>query len=349
MKQRAEGNPAAMLAVARLLRSDGQEEEALVLCRRALALAPDDAELAAKAGFFVSAAVPDWHFVIVGDEARNAAYDAALRRAVTPGSRVLEIGTGTGLLSMMAARAGAAAVTTCEANPAVAEAAATIVALNGYGDRVRVISKHSDHVDADTDMGGRADILVSEIVSNNLLGESVLPAHERAVRDLLKPGAKVIPARGAVRVALAYDARVGDRVLGTIDGFDLSPFNALAPSQRGIDIGDDRLELRGGAADLFSFDFGSADYAAPSRGELICRSKGGIVNGVAQWIMLEMDEVTRYENHPGPGAKSCWRVMFHPLAKPIETSLGQAIRIVGSHDRKMLMIWAEPADENNLR
>jgi SAM-dependent methyltransferase len=346
LKRYAEGNPAAMLALAPLLRDDGQGQEALALCRRALALAPDDAELAAKARFFIAAAVPDWHFIIVKDAARNAAYDAALRRSVTPGSRVLEIGTGTGLLAMMAARAGAAEVITCEANPEVAEAAAGIVALNGYGDRVRLVAKHSDRLDAETDMGGLADILVSEIVSNNLLGEHVLPAHERAVRDLLKPGARVIPARGTVRIALAYDNHADARGLATVEGFDLSPFNALAAAQHGINIGDERLELRGEAADLFSFDFASADYAPPAQAVLECRSNGGTVNGVAQWILLEMDEVTRYENRPAAGATSCWRAMFHPLAQPIETTAGQALRVVGSHDRTMLTIWIEPADES---
>ena len=42
-----------------------------------------------------------------GDHARKAAYDAPLRRAMPFGSRGLDIGAGTGLLAMMAARAGA--------------------------------------------------------------------------------------------------------------------------------------------------------------------------------------------------------------------------------------------------
>src|ERR1700692_3931681 len=92
LEPRTWGKPAAMLALAPLLRKDGQTEKALALCREAIALAPHDAQLAARARAFLSAGVPAWHFSIVRDQARNTAYDAALRRAVTPGARVLEIG-----------------------------------------------------------------------------------------------------------------------------------------------------------------------------------------------------------------------------------------------------------------
>ena len=78
---RAEGNPAAMMRLAALMRKDGQSEQALALCRRALALAPDDPALAARGRDFLSKDVPGWHFAIVADAVRNAAYDAALRRA----------------------------------------------------------------------------------------------------------------------------------------------------------------------------------------------------------------------------------------------------------------------------
>jgi type II protein arginine methyltransferase len=271
------------------------------------------------------------------DHARNAAYDAALRRAVTPASRVLEIGTGTGLLAMMAARAGAAAVVTCEVVPAIAEKAVEIVARNGYANRIRVIAKPSDRLDAEADMGGRADILVSEIVSNNFLSEGVLPAHERAVRDLLKPGARVMPARGKVRVALAHDS--GEtRSLAQIAGFDLSA-NELAQPIRRIIVGDGQLALRSDPADLFVFDLASARYCAPAQASVACRSTGGDVNGIAQWIALELDEATHYENRPGVAVKSNWAAVFHAFQHSIHTVPGQELRIYGAHDREQLTIW----------
>jgi hypothetical protein len=343
LESRVTGNPAAMLVLARMLQEDGQKEKALAICRSALLLAPGDLQLAAKAKSLISGTVPEWHFNIVRDEARNAAYDRAIRRAVRPHSRVLEIGTGTGLLAMMAARSGAAEVVTCEMVPAIAEKAAEIVALNGYADRVRVVAKHSEMLDAEADMGGRADILVSEIVSNNLLDQHVLPAHERAVRDLLKPGAQVIPARGTVRVALAHET--GEKNdLTDISGFDLSAFNTLAQPVRKFSVGHKQLSLRSDAAALFVFDFASARYCAPAKVSLVRRSAGGEVNGIAQWIALELDDVTHYENCPAPGAGfSCWAVLFYPFAQAVHTVPGQEFRIFGTHDRRSLTVWADTA------
>ena len=148
--------------------------------------------------------MPAWHAAIIGDRARNEAYDAALRNAIEPGMRVLEVGAGTGLLAMMAARAGAAEVVTCEINPLVAERARQIVAQNGYADRVRVIGKHSGDLKLGVDLSGPADVFVSEIISGSLLNEAVLPVMEDVVPRLLKPGAIVIPFRASIRVALAY-------------------------------------------------------------------------------------------------------------------------------------------------
>jgi predicted nicotinamide N-methyase len=332
------GKPQAMLGLARMMQEDGQGAKALDLCHDALRLAPEDAKLAALITEFITGTVPNWHFTMLRDEMRAAAYDAAMRRAVTPQSRVLEIGCGSGILAMMAARAGAKSVVTCEMTPAIAKQAAEIIAQNGYADRVRVIAKHSHKLDVETDLGGRADILVSEILGSNLLGEFVLAAHEHAVRHLLEPQAQVIPARGAVRVALAHHAHEAPN-LSNIAGFDLSAFAALARPVRRLFLGDPRLTLRSEAADLFVFDFASARYCLPAEVSLELVSAGGEVNGVVQWIALTLDEATHFENRPGPGKKSAWFAPFHSFARGVQTIPGEKIRVFGAHDRKRLTIW----------
>lgn len=338
-----EGKPAAMVALARLMGKHGDRAVALDLSVRALDLAPDDGEVRAIAAEVMSADVPRWHFDIVRDDLRNETYAAALRRAIFPGCKVLEIGTGTGLLAMMAARAGAAEVVTCESDHAIAMAAREIIDRNGYASRVRVVTKHSTELDVVRDLGGPADILVSEIVSNDLLGEGTLPVLEHATRNLLKPGAKVIPARGRVRVALAHDDEWEDARMGQVVGFDLSPFNRLAAPYREIHVGASRLMLRSDAADLFSFDFASGGPFPESNAATTLAAHGRRVTGIAQWIALDMDNEGHYENRPQPGSHSSWSSVFYPFDRPLETTPGQPVTICGRHDRGALRLWVDRA------
>jgi len=333
-------DPVALVRLAGVLSNMGHTSRARQIARRALQTAPDDAQVWICASDILGRGVPRWHFSIVQDKARNAAYEAAIKRAVTRDTKVLEIGTGTGLLAMMAARAGANQVVTCEMMPAVAETARDIIALNGYADRVRVVPKASYDLDLDEDLGGPADVLVSEIISNAMLGQDLLPVIEHAARAALKPGARVIPARGIVRVALAHDTHIRPARMGTIAGFDLSPFNGLAGTSYLINRGSSGLTLRSTPADLFDFNFQSGGPFPPARASATVTSTGGQATGIAQWIALQMDDEVRYENDPNPGATSAWGVVFRPFRTPRDYVDGEAVEIRGSHDRRDIRVWA---------
>ena len=61
--------------------------------------------------------LPRWHFPMLNDTERNLRFEAAIEKSVREGGRtVLDLGAGTGLLSLMAARAGADRVYACEAS-----------------------------------------------------------------------------------------------------------------------------------------------------------------------------------------------------------------------------------------
>lgn len=341
MAERSQGDALKLAAVASVALEHGHSARAYALARTAYGLAPGNPEVASLARPSLASDVPPWHFGIVRDEARNAAYDAAIRRAVGPGTRVLDIGAGTGLLAMMAARAGATAVASCEMNPAVADAAAEIVALNGYSDRIAILAKHSSDIDPDADLGWRADLLVSEIVSNDMLGEMVLPVMEDATARLLKPGAAMIPAAGRVRVALAHWAGFDERLPGKASGFDISPFHRLDRIPQRLGRGDPQLTVLSDPADLFVFDFASGGPFRPERTKLDLRAAGGAVNGIVQWIHLQLDALTDYENDPAPGQSSCWACLFYPLQDKLEPAEGRIVTVHGVHNRRKLRIWGE--------
>ncbi|RYD65081.1 MAG: hypothetical protein EOP58_08300 [Sphingomonadales bacterium] len=321
-------DPRGMIAIARQMIAAGDRLRALDLAKQVYAMTGGKGE----------AGVYSWHFLIPRDLGRNDAYEQALLRAIRPGSRVLEIGTGTGLLAMMAARAGATVVT-CEADPAIAATACDVIAANGYADKITVVNKHSTELDPERDVGGLADILVSEIVSNDLLSEGVLPAHEDAVARLLAPDGVVIPPRGTIRIGLARDLRDRAPRLYEASGFDLRAFNRLAAPNESVRVGMDQVALRSDATDLFSFDFATAEPRKAERRELELVSQGGRIDGVVQWIALEMDAVGRYENKPESGAVSCWGALLWRFPSPIETAPGDRITVGGAHERDRVRMW----------
>ena len=75
--------------------------------------------------------VNDWHYAMMNDRQRNDAFYAALAEVVTANSIVLDIGAGSGLLSLMAAKLGAQSVLAIEANQDIAELARAVVHDNG--------------------------------------------------------------------------------------------------------------------------------------------------------------------------------------------------------------------------
>jgi predicted RNA methylase len=332
--------PAAVLKLADAAIQLGALPKAFELYEEVLRIAPERSAEAEYARQSIVRSVPDWHARMMNDRTRNRAYDAAIRRAVTPDSLVFEIGTGAGLLAMMAARAGARQVVTCEVNPAVAEVAREIVARNGFADRITVLTKHSGAVTLD-DLGGHADVLVSEIVDDGILGEGVLSAHEAAIRDLLKPGGRVIPAWGIVRAALVDTDEAEASYLDHADGFDVRAFRKFINHRNKISSGDPHTRLASDAVDLFRFDLAAPQAIAAAQTTVTLTATGGPATAVARWIALQLDDQARYENRPDADFRSCWEIPLHPLAERVELERGEQFTVHASHDRNRVIVWTD--------
>jgi predicted RNA methylase len=133
---------------------------------------------------------------------------------------------------MMAARAGADHVTTCEENENLVAIALENVkrAHTKYPMcPVVVVAKRSTNltVGPGMDMEQRANILVSEIVDSMLLRESIIPTLRHAMDDLVQPDAIVIPWGGKLTFMVFESKEMRDtRYLdGDVSGFDLSYLN----------------------------------------------------------------------------------------------------------------------------
>jgi hypothetical protein len=137
----------------------------------------------------------------------------------------LDIGTGSGLLSMMAARAGAERIVACEMNERLAATADEIIALNGYDKQIDLFSKKSTQLKVGKEVKEKVDLIISEILDVGALGEGVLPSIRHAVHNLAKPDVKLIPSGLQLHgqlIEIPFRSRISP--VREIAGFDLSPF-----------------------------------------------------------------------------------------------------------------------------
>ena len=119
-----------------------------------------------------------YHYDMMHDLARNKKYRDALHADVQCDDFVLDIGAGSGLLSLLASRTVAQHVFACEADEMLADAARAVVDANAAEALVSIHRKRSTEliVGSGCDLPCRADLLVTEIFDSVLLGEGILPS-----------------------------------------------------------------------------------------------------------------------------------------------------------------------------
>lgn len=141
------------------------------------------------------------------DDERHKKYFEALKCTISeminqPFIQALDIGCGTGILSMMAAKAGANSVSACEMFKPMGDTAIKVIEQNKLSHIVKVVNKCSTDLEIGRDMSSKANILVTEIFDSELIGEGVLPTLRDAHNRLLTHNCKVIPASADVKVQM---------------------------------------------------------------------------------------------------------------------------------------------------
>jgi len=137
-----------------------------------------------------------WYFAhfseqerMLADRPRMAFYHAAIARHIQPGDRVVDLGTGTGILAALAARRGAAKVYAID-HSTILKHAKTLAAHNRV-ENVEFIATHSREFKAD----GPVDVILHEQMGDCLFDEEMV-ANVCDLRErMLRPGGLILPSR----------------------------------------------------------------------------------------------------------------------------------------------------------
>ncbi|XP_044264313.1 protein arginine N-methyltransferase 6 [Tribolium madens] len=167
------------------------------------------------------------HQLMLGDAPRNGAYKRAIfdNVAQIKGRTVLDVGAGTGILSVFCAQAGAARVYAVEASN-VSKIAREVIKENGFDKVVEVINSRIE----DTILPEKVDIIVSEWMGFYLLHEGMLDSVIFARDKFLKPGGLIFPESATIysapcRVPSMYD------FWSDVDGVSMKSFSEKLRSE----------------------------------------------------------------------------------------------------------------------
>ena len=168
-----------------------------------------------------------FHRHLLEDTVRTGTFIRAIQQVVRPDDTVVDLGAGTGILTMACLRAGAQKVYAIEADQLIvlAEQAAR---ANGMADRILFMNRHS----SDATLPEKADVIVSECLGLMGIGGSMIPAVVDMRRRGLKAGGGIIP-RGLSLFLVPVKSRLHYAYAHFWDqkrlyGFDLSAFQEAA-------------------------------------------------------------------------------------------------------------------------
>ena len=268
---------------------------------------------------------------------------------------VLDIGAGSGLLSMMAARAGADTVVAVEQSSHMCEVADKTIATNGLASKCLVLQRDARRMFATTSEGLRAgrkpdgeapelerkaDILVFEVFDSGLIGEGALHLTVLAKHRLLLPDARIIPASARV-FCQPIEYRVA-QCCG-IDVQRLNQYNWRADYEGvNLDMARGQWTALADPVQVFQFDFSNFEAnsmpAIASFEALV--TQPGVLNAVCLWFELQLDEHEVLTT--SPDGKGCtWQNAVY-FVDELRVTPGDHLCIEATHDTYSIAVTVRP-------
>jgi len=223
---------AAHASAAKLVKSLFEEDEKVVVPDPAFESVDNDTY------YFSSYSNLSIHREMIEDRVRTDSYRRAIEgnaAALFKGKVVLDVGCGTGILSLFACRAGAKKVVGVDMS-AMAPVAQANANANGYGGVMTVVRGKVEDVELPL-AKGEADVIISEWMGYALLYECMLETVLVARERWLKPGGVVLPDVTTV-VIEGLEAPLTPAGRGTLDfwddvyGFNFSAVKAKVPARQ---------------------------------------------------------------------------------------------------------------------
>ncbi|KAK0513452.1 hypothetical protein JMJ35_004438 [Cladonia borealis] len=230
------------------------------------------------------------HEEMLKDEVRTKSYQSAIyqNKHLFKDKIVLDVGCGTGILSMFAVKAGAKHVIGVDMSTII-EKAREIVEVNGMSSKITLLQGKMEEVELPFP---KVDIILSEWMGYFLLYESMLDTVLYARDKYLATGGLIFPDKATIYMAGIEDGEYKDEKIGFWDnvyGFDYSPLKDTALTEPLVDT----VEMKACVTDparVFTIDLytvSSADLAFSAPYVLKVRKPQDFIHALIAWFDIE--------------------------------------------------------------
>ena len=266
----------------------------------------------------------DQHRQYLADRSRIDAFSAAINEVVKPDDVVVDLGAGTGILGLMACRAGAKRVYSIDAGGMI-EVARAISRANGFEDRVVFINGLSTRVG----LPEKADVVVADQIGRFGFEAGVVEYFKDAYERFLKPKGVFIPSQIDLCVAPVECPEIFGQVEfwnNSPAGFNFCPGRMIA-ANTGYPFKLAPGHLLGEPKVLGSYELRKARTASFSCETSVVVSRGGTLQGIGGWFSAQLSPNIVMSNSPVRENSINRRNVFFPLDPPVEVSQGDIVKI----------------------
>ena len=255
------------------------------------------------------------HKLMLQDVVRTEAYESALRKAVVPGSRVLDFGCGTGVLSIFASRFGAERVFAVDRSEFI-QAAHDIARRNG----ITNIEFHHDDSES-VKIDSQVDLVVSEWMGRFLFQEAMLGPLLRVRDKFLAAGGVMIPGKVSLHAGLVCDKYFYDDLSFLRRkpyGIDFSPIADSPLRQTSFEDFSPKQILKA-TVDLGTFDLHTLREPPEVLEGVVVPDRKATIYGLCGWFSAELTEGIRLGTGPDD-PPTHWGQLFFPFDEPFRAS-----------------------------
>ncbi|MDH4079179.1 MAG: class I SAM-dependent methyltransferase [Nitrospira sp.] len=268
--------------------------------------------------------IVDEHRHYLLDQTRLHAFCDAIRESVKPGNVVVDLGSGTGILGLLACQAGAKRVYSIEESSLI-ELAREISRANGFGDRIHFLKGLSTRIN----LPEPADVILADQIGHFGFEAGLFDYFSDARRRFLKPGGITIPQHLTFCLAPVEHQPLWEQIEFWNQpsmGMKFHPARTIA-ANTGYPVKLKPEQLLGPSEEPLTVDPSISGSQPLHVRCTLPINRAGTLHGLGCWFVAQLSPSVTMSNSPLTQQRIDRRNVFFPLDRPVSVQTGDSLTV----------------------